>query len=206
MNVIAFGAHADDIDILMGGTIFKYSQKKHDVLMVIVTLTDQSETRRKEVESAARVLGSKIQILDLDPYTLYLNRRLVQMFDEIIKDFSPDVVYTNWNHDSHQHHITVSNATIAATRKNKCSLYMYEQAIPGGITPYGFKPQAFVDISKTIEKKIEAVSKHKSQVQNFGNQFLEGIKARAKYWGFQIGTQYAEAFEVIKYIKNIIDK
>jgi LmbE family N-acetylglucosaminyl deacetylase len=131
------------------------------------------------------------------------DRFLVQQFDKIIKDFSPDVVYTPWIHDSHQHHVTVSNATIAATRKNTCSLYMYEQAIPGGITPFGFKPQAFVDISDTIDKKIDAVLQHKSQIQNFGDQWIYGIKARAKYWGFQVGTEYAETFEIIKYIKNI---
>jgi len=205
MKVLTFGAHPDDIETLMGGTIAKYSKKKHDVLMVVATLTDQ-ENRRKESENAAKILGSEILLLDLDPYKLTFNRQLVQMFDKIIKDFSPDVVYTHWIHDSHQDHIVVSNTVIASTRKNNCSLYMYEQAIPGGITPYGFKPQAFVDISDTIDKKIEAVSKHKSQIKNFGQQWIFGIEARAKYWGFQIGTKYAETFEIIRYIKKIPNK
>jgi len=202
MNILAFGAHPDDIETLMGGTIAKYSQNKHDVLMVIVTLTDQ-EIRIKESENAAKILGSKIKILNLDPYKLLFDRHLVQTFDKIIQDFLPDVVYTPWIHDSHQHHIVVSAASIAATRKNTCSLYMYEQAIPGGITPYGFKPQAFVDISDTIKKKIKAVSQHQSQIKNFGEQWIYGIEARAKYWGFQIGKEYAETFEIIKYIKKI---
>ena len=81
--------------------------------------------------------------LNIDPIKLEFNRRLIKEIDEIIKDASPDVVYTHWNHDSHQDHFVVSNATIAATRRNICSLYMYEQIIPGGIVPYGFRAQYF---------------------------------------------------------------
>ena len=80
---------------------------------------------------------------------------------------------------------------------------MYEQAIPSGITPFGFKPNMFVDISDVIDKKIESVLAHQSQVKNFSKEWIDGIKGRAKYWGYQINVQYAETFEVIKYIKKI---
>ena len=203
MNIIVFNPHPDDAEVLMGGTIARYTQKGHDVLIVVVTIPSQKEKRIEESEKAAAILGARISVLDLDPYELVFNRKLVEVFDEVIKDFPPDIIYTSWIHDSHQDHVTVSKATIAAARKNNCSLYMYEQALPSGLTPYGFRAQAFVDVSDTMELKIESVLAHQSQVQNFSEQWIQGILARATYMGFQINVKYAEAFEVVKELKDI---
>ena len=203
MNIIVFNPHPDDAEVLMGGTIARYTQKGHDVLIVVVTIPSQKEKRIEESEKAATILGARISVLDLDPYELVFNRKLVEVFDEVIKDFPPDIIYTSWIHDSHQDHVTVSEATIAAARKNNCSLYMYEQALPSGLTPYAFRAQAFVDVSDTMELKIESVLAHQSQVQNFSEQWIQGILARATYMGFQINVKYAEAFEVVKELKEI---
>jgi len=203
MNIIVFSPHPDDAEVLMGGTIAKYAQNGHDVLIVVVTIPNQEEKRREESRDAAVILGARLSILDLNPYKLMFNRELVEIFDKVIKDFPPDIIYTSWIYDSHQDHITVSKATIAAARKNACSLYMYEQALPSGLTPYAFRAQAFVDISDTIELKIKSVSAHKSQVQSFSEQWIQGIIAKATYMGFQINVKYAEAFEIVKEIKEI---
>ena len=203
MKIIAFSPHPDDAEVLMGGTIAKYAQKGHDVLIVVVTIPNQEEKRVEESKKAAAILGARLSILNLNPYELAFNRNLVQIFDNILKDFPPDIIYTSWIHESHQDHTAVSKATIAAARKNACSLYMYEQALPSGLTPYAFKAQAFVDISDTIETKIESVLAHDSQVQNFSEQWIQGIRARATYRGFQINVEYAEAFEVVKEIKEL---
>ncbi len=203
MNILVFSPHPDDAEVLMGGTIARYTQKGHDVLIVVVTIPSQKEKRIEESEKAAAILGARISVLDLDPYELVFNRKLVEVFDEVIKDFPPDIIYTSWIHDSHQDHVAVSEATIAAARKNNCSLYMYEQALPSGLTPYAFRAQAFVDVSDTMELKIKSVLAHESQVQNFSEQWIQGILARATYMGFQINVKYAEAFEVVKELKEI---
>jgi LmbE family N-acetylglucosaminyl deacetylase len=203
MNILAFGAHPDDIETLMGGTIAKYAQKKHNVMMVVVTLPPEKEVRYKEVESAAKILNIDAKIMDLERYEMKFDRDLVEKFDGIIKDFAPDMVFTQWIHDSHQDHIAVTQGVIAASRKNKYSLYMYEQAIPSGMTPFGFNPNMFVDISNVIDIKIKSVLAHQSQLKNFTEEWIEGIKGRAKYWGYQINVDFAEAFEVVKEIRKI---
>ena len=203
MNIIVFSPHPDDAEVMMGGTIAKYTQKGHSVLIAVVTIPNQKEKRVEESKKAATILGARISVLDLDPYELVFNRRLVEVFDEVMKDFPPDIIYTCWLHDSHQDHVAVGQATIAAARKNQCSLYMYDQALPSGITPYVFRPQVFVDISDTIETKIEGVLAHDSQVKTLGDQWIAGIRANATYVGFQINVKYAEAFEVVKEIKQI---
>ncbi len=200
MKVLAFGAHPDDIEIGMGGTICKYVQSKHQVLMAIATVTKQREQRLKEAEKAAATLGAAITIMDIEPHKMVLGRELINIFDPLIAGFSPDIIYTHWNHDSHQDHITVSEAVIAASRKNSYSVYMYEQTIPGGIAPYAFRAQSFIDISGVIDTKINSIRAHKSQVDANGESWLQGILGRAAYRGYQIDKRYAEAFEVIKEI------
>lgn len=203
MGVLAFGAHPDDIEVGMGGTIGRYSKNKYDVIMVIAAIPNKREVRWKEAENGAKKLGAELLILDIDPDRMIFSRELVRRFDEVIREQSPDIVYTHWNHDSHQDHIAVANAVIAATRKNNCSLYMYEQTIPGGIVPYGFRTQSFVDISEVIDTKIDSIMAHESQVGMNGEWWLYGVKGRAMYRGYQINVKYAEAFEVVKEIKKI---
>lgn len=202
MKILAFGAHPDDIEIGVGGTLIKYSKKGYEVLSVIVTIPYSKEIRRKEAEKAFKILGVELLIMDLDPNEIVFSRKLVKEFDAVINNFSPDIIYTHWNHDSHQDHVGVSNATIAATRKNDTSLYMYEQTVPGGIVPHGFKTQMFVDISDVIDQKIESTLANESQVKENTKQWVDGIKGRAMYRGRQINVEYAEAFEVVREIKE----
>ena len=80
---------------------------------------------------------------------------------------------------------------------------MYEQTIPGGIAPYGFRTQSFVNISDVVDTKINSVMAHKSQLKMNNEWWLYGIKGRAMYRGYQISVKYAEAFEVVKEIREI---
>ena len=203
MKIIVFSPHPDDAEVLMGGTIAKYAQKGHDVLIVVVTVPNEKEKRKEEAKNAAAILGARVEILDIDPYELSFNRDLVQKFDKVMSDFTPDIIFTSWIHDSHQDHVNTSSATIASARNNNCSLYMYEQAIPSGVTPYAFRPQTFVDISETIEIKKKSVLAHESQLEKFTEQWIEGMIGRAAFMGFRINVKYAEAFEIVKEIKEI---
>ena len=203
MRILAFGAHPDDAEVGMGGTIAEYARKGHEVFIVIAAIPTERELRRNEAEKAAEILGAKSIILDIDPYKLVFNRELVSKFDEVIREYPPDVVYTHWNHDSHQDHATIANVVITSTRKNNCSLYMYEQTIPGGIVPYGFRAQSFVDITAVIDTKMNSITAHKSQIKLNGEWWLYGIKGRAMSRGYQVNANYAEAFEVVRDIKKI---
>ena len=203
MKVLAFGAHPDDIEIGMGGTIARYSKNKYDVLMAIAMIPNKQEVRRREAESAAKILGAELITLYINPDKMIFSREFVSRFDKVVREYCPDIVYTHWNHDSHNDHVVVANAVIAATRKNDCSVYMYEQTVPGGIVPDAFRAQSFVDISETIDVKMSSVIAHKSQVEVNNEWWLSGVKGRAMYRGYQINVNYAESFEVVKEIKRI---
>lgn len=200
LKVLAFGAHPDDLEIGMGGTIGRYTAKGHEVLMVVATVPNQKAERIGEAEKAAALLGAELVVMDVVPDQLVFSRQLVRRFDQVFGGFAPDVVYTHSNNDSHQDHAAVTNAVIATTRKNDCSVYMYEQTIPGGIAPNPFRAQYYVDISDTIGSKLDAIMTHHTQLDTYGPWWLEGVKGRAMYHGFKINVKYAEVFEVIKHI------
>lgn len=201
MRVLVFAAHPDDAELGCGGTIAKYASQGHTVRIVTAVVPSQHEVRLEESRVAAQVLGVEHECLDIPPDEMVFGRPVVQRFDRVLADFGPDLILTHWLHDSHNDHQVVANATIAASRKNSCSVYMFEQTMPGGITSHPFRAQKYVDITPTLEKKLEALKAHASQVHGHGELWLGGIRGRAQYRGFQIRRRYAEAFEVIKDIE-----
>ncbi|MGI0021464.1 MAG: PIG-L deacetylase family protein, partial [Nitrososphaeraceae archaeon] len=149
-TIVAFGAHPDDLEIGMGGTIAKLSAKGYNVQPVIATLpnfvkSDTKEGRKSESMLSAKVMGCKSPIfLDLSPEQMVFGRKLVTLIDSLITEHKPDSVFTQWYGDSHQDHQILTSSVISACR-NQNNLFMYETTIPGGITENSFKPQLFVD-------------------------------------------------------------
>ena len=199
-RVLAIGAHPDDIEISVGGTLMLHKERGDEVLGVVVTIPQENEIREKEVEVAAKIMGLKVDRLNLESQGIQFNRNLVGIIDKIIKDFNPTIIYTHWINDSHQDHHHLAQATIAAARHNKCSVFMYEQTIPGGVGASAFRPQLYVDITKVIDRKIDSVKAHKSQILKNFEWWMNGLKGRCAYHGFQIGVNYAEVFEIVKLI------
>jgi LmbE family N-acetylglucosaminyl deacetylase len=202
MRVLVFGAHPDDMEIGMGGTIAKHVDAGDEVLMVVASIPSDKEVRMREAEDAARVIGAKMDVLDIPADDLGFNRRTVRECDRLFRTIDPHLVYTHWDQDSHQDHNAVARSAIAAGRKNRSSLLMYEQTIPGGVVPGGFKAQSFVDISDYIDRKTQSILVHRTQIEvNGGDWWLDGVRGRAMYRGYQINVRYAEAFEVVKEIE-----
>ncbi len=199
MKILAFGSHPDDIEIGAGGTLAKISREGiHDVTGIVMTLPKDTTVRRAESKIAAEILGINIKLLKMSFDDLFFSRKLVNKIDDILYEHNPEIIFTHWNGDSHQDHNVLSRGVIAATRMNDCSVYMYEQTLPGGIVPDSFNAQMYVDISDVIDKKIKSIEAHRSQSEISGEFWIHGIKGRAMFRGSQINARYAEAFQVVK--------
>ena len=202
-TIIAFGAHPDDLEIGMGGTISKLSAMGYKVQPVIDTLpnfikSDTKEGRKSESMLSAKVMGCKSPIfLDLSPEQMVFGRKLVTLIDSLIKEHKPDSVFTQWYGDSHQDHQILTSSVISACR-NQNNLFMYETTIPGGITENSFRPQLFVDITETIDIKKNALECFQSQFIRCGEIWIPAVIGRCSYRGYQVDAKYAEAFEVVK--------
>jgi N-acetylglucosamine malate deacetylase 1 len=205
-SVLVFGAHPDDIEIGMGGTVAKLSGMGYNVNLVVATLpnfvkTDTKEQRRMEAVMSAKVMGSnQPEILDLSADEIIFGRKFVTLIDKIIHKHKPEAVFTQWIGDSHQDHQALTRAVISASRDLN-NLFMYETTIPGGVTENAFRPQMYVDISKTIDAKKNALNCFDSQKIRCGDLWIDAIVGRSMYRGYQINTKHAEAFEVIKITK-----
>ena len=205
-TIIAFGAHPDDLEIGMGGTIAKLSATGYNVQPVIATLpnfvkSDTKEGRKSESLLSAKVMRCKPPIfLDLSPEQMVFGRKLVTLIDSLITEHKPDSVFTQWHGDSHQDHQILTSSVISACR-NQNNLFMYETTIPGGITEKSFRPQLFVDITETIDIKKNALECFQSQFIRCGEIWIPAVIGRCSYRGYQVDAKYAEAFEVIKVTK-----
>jgi LmbE family N-acetylglucosaminyl deacetylase len=205
-TIIAFGAHPDDLEIGMGGTIAKLSAMGYNVQPVIATLpnfvkSDTKEGRKSESMLSAKVMGCKSPIfLDLSPEQMVFGRKLVTLIDSLITEHKPDSVFTQWHGDSHQDHQILTSSVISACR-NQNNLFMYETTIPGGITQNSFRPQLFVDITETIDIKKNALECFQSQFIRCGEIWIPAVIGRCSIRGYQVDAKYAEAFEVVKVTK-----
>lgn len=210
-RVIVFGAHPDDAEIGAGGTIAAYARRGHRVLMVNFRvpggaddrLHHERERRRAEADEAAQLLGAELVSFGMPRDALQPNAQLVGLIDELLVKEQPTAVYTQWLGDSHPEHVALSRAVLAATRRNLCSVYMYEATIPGGISAHPFRAQKFIDISDTIDAKMASLEAYDTQLSRYGREWLEAIRGRAAHRGFQMGRRYAEAFEVVKELTAI---
>jgi len=205
-TIIAFGAHPDDLEIGMGGTIAKLSAMGYNVQPVIATLpnfvkSDTKEGRKSESMLSAKVMGCKSPIfLDLSPEQMVFGRKLVTLIDSLITEHKPDSVFTQWHGDSHQDHQILTSSVISACR-NQNNLFMYETTIPGGITQNSFRPQLFVDITETIDIKKNALECFQSQFIRCGEIWIPAVIGRCSFRGYQVDAKHAEAFEVVKVTK-----
>jgi LmbE family N-acetylglucosaminyl deacetylase len=205
-NILVFGAHPDDLEIGMGGTVTKLSRLGFNVKLVIATLpnftqNDKKEERRMEAVRSSKVMGCpEPDFLDLPPEQMTHSRSLIGTIDKYIQDYKPVAVFTQWIGDSHQDHQALTKSVISGSR-DTTDLYMYETTIPGGITEQAFRSQLFIDITDFIDPKKSALECFDSQQVRCGPIWIDAIIGRAAYRGYQLNCKYAEAFEVIRISK-----
>jgi len=199
LNVLAVGAHPDDIELGCFGVMAKHHLRGDKIFGVIITngeLGFNAQKRIKESLSAAKQIDMNLIFGEFPDGNLQENSALVSFLDNIIKKKKINVMYTHTEHDRHQDHISVAKACISAGRKLS-ELYSYET--PSVI--YGFHPQLFVDITNTLQKKILAIKKHKSQKNKIYTR-VDATKGIAKFRAYQCGLpkRFCEAFEVHKIV------
>ena len=162
MNILAIGAHPDDIQIGCGGSLDKYAKAGHKVFLLVLTcggVGGDSEVRKKEQEQSAKRMGAQ-RVFWGDFKDTYATdaRSLITVIENVINEVKPQTVFINYLHDVHQDHRAVAKACLSATRYIKEVLY-YE--VP---TTNQFEPETFVDIGLVLEDKLELLKIHASQV------------------------------------------
>ncbi len=127
MNILAIGAHPDDIEFGCGGTLFKYSESGHKVYMLVLSKGDKGgdpDVRQKEQEDSARIL--KVEKLFSSDYVdteIVQSQKLITEIESFLKEVKPDFIFVQYFDDTPQDHRNLSESTISATRYNsECTL------------------------------------------------------------------------------------
>src|SRR5688572_26973333 len=200
MNILAIGAHPDDIELGCGGLLLKASrQDHHNVFMYTLTRGgasgDMEERTRESMQSAKFIGAKRLWIDNFEDTKLSLSSELINHIEFFINKADPDIVMTHSVGDTHHDHRAIAASTIEAGRFIP-NILAYE--IP---VTKDFKPQVYYDISDVIDDKIELINIFWSQRSKM---FLKSnaIKGLAEYRALQsrLNTSVTgvEAFEVLK--------
>ena len=214
MNVMAIGAHPDDIEFGCGGTLINHKDNGDVVIYVCMTDTESVDATqgkvirtqdelKSETQCAADVLGvDKVFYLPFKDLHVPFSFDSVSQLETIIKQYNIDTLYTHWSGDSNQDHISTFKTTMAAARYVP-NVYCYEQIPIPRHTDNPMRINSYRDISKTFHLKIEAAECHKSQFKKYkaaGFDVTENLTTLAKFRGIQANCKYAEGFQVIKQV------
>ncbi|MFC7370536.1 bacillithiol biosynthesis deacetylase BshB1 [Fictibacillus iocasae] len=213
---LAFGAHADDVEIGMAATIKKETASGREVYICDLTKAELSsngtvETRLEEAERAAAVLGiSERYNLGLPDRGLYLSTHYVNELVWMIRKIKPATVFAPYWEDRHPDHghcaSLVEEAVFSAGVKNvqdKENLAPHRVKSVYFYSINGIKtPQVLIDVSDFYRYKIEALNSYASQFVKQENSFdtplvngyIEAVSARERLFGAEAGSVYAEGF------------
>lgn len=202
-NILVISAHADDAELMAGGTIIKWQLEGKKV--IVVNLTDgelilpngtiyRSKTDAQlEERKVAEFIGYKQYNLGYKNLYLEFKDEIVIKLLDIVNVNSIDTLIYPHNKDVHHDHEIASRLALAVSRRVP-NLFMGQ--INYFLNDF-FTPNVYVDITNTWEKKIEALSLYKSQWRDDWYEFLD---ATSTYYGKIIGVKRAEGFIVPKLI------
>ncbi len=188
----------------MGGALIKYAQAGHQIHVMIMTSGEAGgdpDLRRKEQEASLALMGCEHCYWGGYKDTeVPLDRALIRRLENVIAEIDPVFIFVHSPDDTHQDHRNLATATITATRYTRNVLF-YE-----GPTTQNFSPTVFVDIHEVLERKVDALGAHGSQVSRTNIQDLsiaDVSRAAAHFRGVQARVTNAEGFVPLRLFINI---
>jgi LmbE family N-acetylglucosaminyl deacetylase len=204
MNVLAIGAHPDDIEYGCGGMLTKYAQRGHDVYLFVASdgaLGGDGAMRVQEQNESARIIGAREVFWgDYADTEIPLNRELIVRIEAVIKKVKPRMIFVQYWDDTHQDHRNLAQGTLSATRYVPNFLF-YE-----GPTTQNFTPNCYTDIEEVLKDKLACLKAHRSQVTKTNIEdltILELARSCANFRGIQARVKYAEAFQSVRLLLNL---
>lgn len=199
-NVLAIGAHPDDIELGCGGALLAHVAAGDRVTMLVVTGGENGPgdaARHEEQARAAQMIGARLVWGGLRDCEVTPDAATVRVIEQVIESTRADLVYVHAPEDSHQDHRAVAAATLGATRR--LSRVLHYQS-PSTLT---FTPTVYVDVTAYLSGKVAALSAHASQVEMSAMVEPDAVVASARHWGSQARIGYAEAFQPTRLVLDL---
>ncbi|MCK9222132.1 MAG: PIG-L family deacetylase [Limnochordia bacterium] len=218
MRVLAISCHPDDVELTCAGTLARYKEQGHDVFVchvangnlghAVIPPDELRSIRSKEAKVSASMIGAEVITCDIGDLLVYEGQREQRdKVVDVIRNIQPDVIITHSPTDYMPDHLAVSRLVFDATFAASVSHYQTKVKSSAALTPIyymdtlagvNFNPTEYVDITSTIELKLQMLAVHESQIKwmqvHDNIDFLEFVRTCARFRGLQCGVGYAEAF------------
>lgn len=210
MNILAIGAHFDDVELGCGGSLAKHARQGDNVYVYVATVSGFSdaynvtvrsnEIAYAEAQEAMGILGVKALIcgrfktLEVE----FVDSLNIEML-KIIKEKNIEMVYCHWIGDIHHDHQAVARASLHSCR-HVPRMLMYRSNWYHSTME--FRGNFYIDITEYWDIKERGIRAHASEINRTGKQWISFFKHEAQNAGQRIGVKYAEVFEVVKWLES----
>jgi LmbE family N-acetylglucosaminyl deacetylase len=203
VDILAIGAHPDDVELGCGGLLIKAARNGHNVFICTLTRGSASgdpRERTRELMNSAKFIGAKdVRIGDFEDTKLTVSSELINYIEDYVDKVDPDLILTHFHGDIHHDHRAVSTATLESARFNS-NILAYE--IP---LTRNFEPKVYYDISDVIDEKVELIRIYWSQRSKLYTK-ANAIKGLAEFRALQsrlnTSIDYVETFDALKLCLN----
>ena len=208
MNILAIGAHFDDVELGCGGALAKHIAEGDDVYVYVATQSGYSKYNDIQIRSnefalqegaaAMSLLGANLITGDFKTLEVEFVDKLNVDILKIVEEKNIDVAYIHWFGDIHHDHASVSKASLHSCRHVRCVLMYRSNWYHSSID---FRGNFYIDISSYIGLKIDTILQHKSELKRTKKKWIDFWESEASNCGLKIGVKYAEVFEVVKWVQ-----
>ncbi|MBM3284890.1 MAG: bacillithiol biosynthesis deacetylase BshB1 [Candidatus Aminicenantes bacterium] len=226
LDALAFGAHADDVELACGGTLIALAALGYKTGVIVLTRGEMAtrgsvETRSQEFANSARIMGlTAHQILDIPDGRVEATWTNKLKIIDALRTHKPKIVFAPYWVDRHPDHEQTSllvrqSAYLAGLKKletGQAPFRTHQVIFYQGW--FGFTPSFIVDISESHDQKMKAIRAYRSQFHRQDQaesesentlisrpDFLERIESRDRQHGASIGVKYGEPFLVREAMK-----
>ncbi|CAM3852389.1 PIG-L deacetylase family protein [Aquirufa aurantiipilula] len=219
-KIIVISAHPDDEILGAGGTLLKHENNGDSLAWLIVTgvseeygfTKERVNSRKVEIDQVAKMVGFT-SVYQLNYPTMSLNsdivNEMIPKISSIFLEFEPEVIYVMNRSDAHSDHRYTFDAVMACTKSFRYpfikKVLMYECISETEFAPQlpekVFIPNYFVDISDFFDRKLEIMQIYQSELgEHPFPRSNRNIESLATFRGASVGVNYAESFQIIKFI------
>ena len=202
MVILALSPHTDDVELCAGGTVARFVAEGMSICVAAFGTGDAgSGANSDEYTAAMRILGvTDFRLLDQFPACHYPDHRqaILAQLEVLRNEIHPDLVLCPSVNDNHQDHATVTRETVRAF-KYYASILAYEA--PWNFVAEPFRPSYFVKLEQWhLDAKMDALECYVSQSER-AYWDMDFIRGQALVHGMRVQVRYAEAFEVVRWIR-----
>lgn len=208
MNILAIGAHFDDVELGCGASLKKLHDAGHSIYIYVGTTSGfvsastrdtvrMDDTALQEGQKTARMLGATLITGDRPTFALNYTPEINTTITKLVERFKIDLVFVHWLGDPHHDHWGLAMGTYHGA-KHVPRVLAYQSSWYEGLQK--FSPDFYIDVSDYMPFKRELLKTFESEYRRVGEQWDIFCESAARINGLKSGCAYAEGFQCVRWL------